>query len=210
MKQLFALTLLISVGLTGFSQKQDSWQEKLVSEMLPVILNDGSILYVQRTEFPAYLMDEILGLSVSEGNWPVVDLSYDQVDSIINIINEQTGLAFRLPTNEEWIQAAGGNTNLYSGSDLIEEVGWYKKNSGGVIHPCCQLKPNSFGLFDMTGNVIEMARYVDATDDFTVALMGGAGVSKKRKCRNSYFMTTAPETATSAFGFRLVTQSLDK
>lgn len=63
---------------------------------------------------------------------------------------------FRLPTNEEWEYAArGGQKCTYSGSDHLDEVGWYNRNSDGHTHPVAQKKPNGYGLYDMSGNVWE-------------------------------------------------------
>lgn len=63
---------------------------------------------------------------------------------------------FRLPTVEEWQYAAkGGQDYDYSGSDDLDEVGWYGGNSGDKAHPVAQKKPNGYGLYDMSGNVGE-------------------------------------------------------
>ena len=63
---------------------------------------------------------------------------------------------YRLPTVEEWKYAASGGENYkYSGSDNLDEVGWYGGNSGGRTHPGAQKKPNGYGLYDMSGNVWE-------------------------------------------------------
>ena len=63
---------------------------------------------------------------------------------------------YRLPTLEEWQYAAkGGQEFKYSGSDNLDEVGWYYKNSEEKTHPVAQKKPNGYGLYDMSGNVWE-------------------------------------------------------
>ena len=63
---------------------------------------------------------------------------------------------YRLPTVEEWQYAAkGGKYYAYAGSDDIDEVGWYDGNSGNTTHLVGQKKANSYGLYDMSGNVEE-------------------------------------------------------
>ena len=70
---------------------------------------------------------------------------------------------FRLPTEDEWRYAAkGGQKYTYSGSNNLDEVGWYFNNSASEKHPSdrkthsvAQKKPNGYGLYDMSGNVWE-------------------------------------------------------
>lgn len=80
---------------------------------------------------------------------------------------------FRLPTEAEWEYAArsGGDPFVYAGSDDLDEVGWYRNNSGRSVHPVGQKKPNRWGLYDMSGNVSEWVQdgYTDTpgdTDDY--------------------------------------------
>ncbi len=78
-------------------------------------------------------------------------------NSISGTISQNTSAnGFRLPTNEEWEYAAkGGESYTYSGSNDIKEVGWYYDNSGNKTHPVGEKKANAYGLYDMTGNVME-------------------------------------------------------
>ena len=57
----------------------------------------------------------------------------------------------------EWEKAAeaGSRTMYYWGDDLDDAYGWWGKNSGDKTHPVGEKKPNSYGLYDMAGNVLE-------------------------------------------------------
>ncbi len=65
---------------------------------------------------------------------------------------------YRLPTEAEWEWAArGGNGNTtYAGSNDIDEVAWYTENTNDTgTREVKTLKPNDYGLYDMSGNVFE-------------------------------------------------------
>lgn len=83
-------------------------------------------------------------------------------DSWNEITCDWTATGWRLPTEAEWeMLARGGNlTNenqtTYSGSNTIDDVAWYKDNSGNKTHEVkSKTKANALGLYDMTGNVCE-------------------------------------------------------
>ena len=71
---------------------------------------------------------------------------------------------YRLPTEAEWEYAcrAGTNTKFYNGDskEALKLIAWFKDNKIRdkkikSPQPLGQLKPNSWGLYDMLGNVQE-------------------------------------------------------
>ncbi len=75
---------------------------------------------------------------------------------------------YRLPSEREWEFAARGGIHsqgyLYSGSNILDEVGWFRDNSLGApcdlsetrgTWPVGMKQPNELGLYDMSGNVRE-------------------------------------------------------
>lgn len=79
-----------------------------------------------------------------------------------NFVCNTTADGYRLPTVAEWQWAAmGGQVFRCSGSDNLDEVGWYNKNSGEKTHPVAQKAPNGYGLYDMSGNVWEWCGDLD-------------------------------------------------
>ncbi len=75
-----------------------------------------------------------------------------------NIICDWSANGYRLPTEAEFEYAIRGGANhdnyTYSGSNNLNEVGWYQGNTTQT-HEVMTKAPNSLGIYDMTGNVWE-------------------------------------------------------
>ena len=76
---------------------------------------------------------------------------------------------FRLPTEAEWEYAAlaGGNTK-YAGGDNMKEVGLFQENRS-FFGPVAvgSYQPNAWGIYDMSGNVMEWC--FDGYDEYSAA-----------------------------------------
>ena len=90
---------------------------------------------------------------------PVTRITWIAANEFIQKLNKMTGMKYRLPTESEWEYAARGGLMSqgyqYSGSDNLDEVAWYKRNSGKKPHPVGTKMPNELGIYDMSGNVYE-------------------------------------------------------
>jgi len=66
------------------------------------------------------------------------------------------GYEYTLPTEAQWEYACrAGTTGQYGGDGNLDDMGWYRQNSGNTTHPVGQKQANAWGLYDMHGNVWE-------------------------------------------------------
>ena len=135
---------------------------------------------------------------------------------------------FRLPTEAEWERAyrAGTATAFYSGgisscngTDAnAGAIGWYDKNSSNKSHPVARKQANSWGLYDMAGNVWEWCHdwyaedpgMASRTDPWGAAtgtsrvLRGGSWFSAAGTLRAAHRGLNPPADRGRVIGFRCV------
>lgn len=152
---------------------------------------------------------------------PAYYISYNDAIAFINKINSLTGLGFRLPTEAEWEFAARGGNDThgykYSGSNELEDVGWYSGNSGNIIHNVGIKQANELGIYDMSGNLWEWCSdyYGDYSENpqsnpigsyfgTKRVLRGGSFAYTPNHCRNAVRDSSLPQIQSFSNGFRLV------
>ena len=132
------------------------------SDEKPVHRVTLSDYYIGKCEVTQELWEAVMGGNPSRfkgAQNPVERVSWNECQEFVSRLNRLTGRTFRLPTEAEWEYAArGGNQSLhykYSGSDNIDDVAWYWKNSGDKTHAVGTKTANELGIYDMSGNVEE-------------------------------------------------------
>jgi formylglycine-generating enzyme required for sulfatase activity len=91
--------------------------------------------------------------------FPAISMTQHAANKYAEWLSAKTGEFYRLPTEAEWEYAcrAGTTTDFYFGNDAsqLKDYAWYSANSGGKYQKVATKKPNTWGLYDMLGNVME-------------------------------------------------------
>ena len=172
------------------------------SDELPVRSVTLDSYYIAETEVTQAQWCAVMGYdpsSYSGDNKPVEHVSRYGAKEFCERLSQLTGKTYTLPTWAQWEYAArGGNKSRgykYSGSNTIDAVAWYAGNSSRTTHSVKQKQPNELGLYDMSGNVLELCS--------EGAHRGGSWDLDARYCRVS-FRGGIPLFSCYCSGFRIV------
>ena len=159
---------------------------------------------------------------------PVDGVSWNDCQQFIKRLNSFGTYYYRLPTEAEWEYACRAGTevavhnvdiNISEGGHVsgLDEVAWYNANSAGKTHPVAQKRPNTWGLYDMHGNLCEWCE--DWYDEYPAGLLsdpintkvtsgrvarGGCWVSTAQNCRSASRFSWSPDCRSDFVGFRLI------
>ena len=131
--------------------------------------------YICKYEVTQGLWKEVMRTSETPSTFkgddlPVTNVTGYQMWAFIDTLNRRSEkFTYRLPTEKEWEYAAGGGTASlnykYSGGPAASAVAWYGDNVAlKGPHPVGSLPHNELGLYDMSGNVWEVAIYNPSGD----------------------------------------------
>jgi formylglycine-generating enzyme required for sulfatase activity len=155
-------------------------------------------------------------------NLPVETVSWNDAVAFCNALSTKEGRTYRLPTEAEWEYACrAGNPGRFAFGDddrMLDRYAWYVGNSDTRTHPVGQKQPNSFGLYDMHGNVWEWCADGYSADYYKESPgvdppgpsgasvrvgRGGSWFSDPRVCRSAGRYGNAPGVRLFYLGFRL-------
>lgn len=148
--------ILIPVGsfMMGCSPGDECYPEEKPSHRV-IISRSFEIGKCQVTQAEYQAVMEQNPSAFQGPNLPVESVSWDDAQHFCQTLNRRKdGYHYRLPTEAEWEFAArAGNETSRYGS--LDQIAWYRDNSGGTTHPVGEKLPNAFGLHDTLGNVWE-------------------------------------------------------
>jgi serine/threonine protein kinase len=133
-----------TMGCSGDGECEDD--EKPVHE---VTITKG--FWIGQTEATQEAYQKMTGHNPSRfkgAKLPVENITWDQAQAFCRAVG------MRLPSEAEWEYAAraGSRANRYG---VLNQIAWYRGNSGSETHEVGMKLPNVWGLQDMLGNAME-------------------------------------------------------
>jgi formylglycine-generating enzyme len=166
-------------------------------------------------------------LNIEDSNKPIVDVSWLEATEFCNLLSQKVGLkecyslnpdgevvcdwnagGYRLPSEAEWEFACRAGSNAVRYGEL-DDIAWYKENSGSRLHEVGQKQPNAWGLYDTIGNVWEWSWDIFDAEVYGPyrVFRGGGWSDPPHSCRASCRRKSHPTFCIDDLDFRLA-QSL--
>ena len=131
------------------------------------------------------LWEAVMGENPSQfkvADRPVESVSWEQCQEFLTALNSRLdGLQLSLPSEAQWEYACRAGTETARYSENLDAIAWYAENSGHETHPVAGKEANSWGLYDMLGNVWEWCADVWVDDDTEKARASAAESASPRR-----------------------------
>jgi serine/threonine protein kinase len=148
-------------------------------------------------------------------DFPVENVSWDEAIFFCNLLSSSTHDHYRLPSEAEWEYACRAKNRMpFPNPAHPEMTAFTLENSGGAVHAVAKKYPNSWGLFDMQGNVFEWCSDIYFTDSgdardlspYSIqrVLRGGSALCNVSHCRAASRSSAPPGLRQPDIGFRVV------
>ena len=155
----------IKPGSFMMGSSADLAKNKAERPQVHVTITNG--FWLGRTEVTQAQYEAVMNVNPSTfnsvgPNAPVERVSWADAMAFCTKLNEREraagripeGFKYTLPTEAQWeYSCRAGTAGEYAGNQ--EAMAWYDENSGGTTHPVATKQPNAWGLYDMSGNVLE-------------------------------------------------------
>ncbi len=179
--------------------------------------------YIGVSEVTQEQYEKVMGTNPSrfeEPNRPVENVCWEEAKSFCRKLSEMEKAEYRLPTEAEWEHAcrAGTQTVFYWGDNSDTSYFRCAFNSGNESRPVGTVKPNAWGLHDMSGNVWEWCEDWYANRGYTPTettdptgpkagsrrvVRGGSWCGTPEDCRSANRLGYAADGRLYTIGFRV-------
>ncbi len=135
---------------------------------------------------------------------PVEKVSWDDTHIYLQKLNSMSGRQYRLPSEAEWEFAChGGTQGEYCGGNNVDVLAWTDANAKDRTHPVGQKQANGYGLYDMSGNVMEWTGDCWDGDCTMHAFRGGSWINDARGARATSRIRFVASIRNGSGGLRL-------
>lgn len=135
------------------------------------------------------------------GDKPVINVTWDDAIGYCRWLCKQSGKDYRMPSKQEWEYAcrAGTITPYWFGEKINPKQANYNKNTGTTVN-VKSLPKNSWGLYQMHGNVLEWCSDIRNNSTF---FCGGSWSHGENIMRSAYHVSNASSVHGDTLGFRI-------
>lgn len=115
--------------------------------------------------------------------YPAISMTRQGAEEFCAWLSAKTGRLYRLPTEAEWVHAAGagGESRWFFGDDAaqLDAFAWHAGNSRDSTQPVGEKAPSPHGLRDVYGNAAE---WIAAREGQRPSVMGGSFLDPPAEC----------------------------